>query len=111
MAGEGALPGALPFVAGRRELDGWAVWLSVLGVAVSMPPARARQLAQDILDMCDVLEDGPPGVVTELSAWTSPGDGPGVSTSPPRLRSGQSGSSAGVSTSLDTNGPDMNGAR
>ena len=72
MTGDKASGGALPIVCGRRELDGWAVWLSVQGVAVSMPPARARQLAQDILDMCHVLEDGPPCVVTELSAWTSP---------------------------------------
>ena len=65
----------LPIVVGRRELDGWAVWLSVQGVAVSMPPARARQLAQDIIDMCGVLEDGPPGVVSEVSCWTVPDAG------------------------------------
>lgn len=72
MAGEGILPSApswdqrpgyleathdsLPAVAGRRDDDGWKVWLSVLGMAVTLPPLRARQLAQDILDMCDVIE-------------------------------------------------------
>ena len=47
---------ALPVVAGRREVDGWAVWLSMAGLSVPLEPARARQLAQDIADICDVIE-------------------------------------------------------
>jgi hypothetical protein len=53
---------ALPAVAGRHESDGWKVWLSALGFAVSLPPQRARQLAQDILDMCDVIEGRHPAL-------------------------------------------------
>ena len=64
-----------PVVAGRRDLDGWKVWISAGGISVVLDPARARQLAGDIIDMCGVVEDGPPGVVTEVSVWSAPNAG------------------------------------
>lgn len=57
MAGGRTFPaGAFPTVAGRRDDGGWKVWISTDGVPMVLEPARARQLAQDILDMCGVVD-------------------------------------------------------
>jgi hypothetical protein len=72
VSGEGALPGrpaiavidgvavpdsrTLPIVAARREESEWRVWISASGHATELTPERARQMAQDILYVCDVLD-------------------------------------------------------
>lgn len=76
MSGEGALSNigsawdaegpprlaALPAVAGRHEHDGWRVWISAGGVAASLDVTRARMLAADILDICQVVDGTSPAL-------------------------------------------------
>lgn len=67
MSGEGALPNrigraatpeshALPTVAGRRESDGWAVFIKDGDRVIVLEAVRARQFAADIVDVCDVID-------------------------------------------------------
>ena len=72
MSGEGALPcqpaitlvdavavpdsRRLPIVAARRDGNEWRVWISACGHATELTAERARQMAQDILYVCEVLE-------------------------------------------------------
>jgi len=58
MSGEGA-GSQLPAVAGRREDGVWRVWISERGHVISLDPARARQLADDIVKICAVIEAKP----------------------------------------------------
>lgn len=55
MAGEGA-GSQLPTVAGRRESDGWKVWIRDGDRVIVLESVRARQLARDIEDVCDVID-------------------------------------------------------
>lgn len=57
MSGKASQPlQTLPSVAGRRGDDGWKVWIAADGMTFELDAARARQLAQDIADMCDVID-------------------------------------------------------
>ncbi|HQS70015.1 MAG: hypothetical protein B7Y36_08340 [Novosphingobium sp. 28-62-57] len=80
MSGEGALPcrpamividgdvvpdsRVLPIVAGRREGAEWRVWISCEGHRTELTVDRARQMARDILNVCDVLDGAHAGVST-----------------------------------------------
>lgn len=66
MAGEAPEPrtgqpaAALVVVGGRKECDAWHVVLLTQGGEVAaLTPAEARQLAQRIGDMADLVERGP----------------------------------------------------
>lgn len=53
----------MPSVAGRRPDHArpeWFVWIAGAGYQIELDPARARQLAADIVNVCDVIEQGPP---------------------------------------------------
>lgn len=74
MSGEGALTSqrdaesvmrplaALPVVAGRRDGDSWHVWICAGGLSAAIDPKRARMLARDIVELCDVIDGAHPAV-------------------------------------------------
>lgn len=74
MSGEGALSSqhgaesamrplaAQPIVAGRREGERWFVWICAGGLSVAIDPKRARMLARDIVDLCDVIDGAHPAL-------------------------------------------------
>ena len=46
----------MPLVAGRRDGDQWQVWMTCNGYIIELTPARARQLAADMLAVCEVID-------------------------------------------------------